>query len=279
MPRSIELAAQLFSTQGYLQTSIRDIARDANLTTGAIYGHFRNKAELLAEAISSRTATELEASALFGIGGSHVETLREISRRYPERRELRALILQGAAAALTDDETRERLRDEQLAHLDDWAARYEEHRDALGIDPSVDVRDALLYTWAAEVGLGVRRGAGHRAPLEEELGRHGRPLRSVDDAPAGGAEAGDEEALPLHRLTRRPSPGAPPPAATTPTPYLGIWLQGRSLSTRTSPGSPSMRSPRMLRMISEVPPSMVLARERRKRPVRVRMASLLRVIG
>jgi AcrR family transcriptional regulator len=156
----IELAAQLFSTQGYLQTSIRDIARDANLTTGAIYGHFRNKAELLAEAISSRTATELEAASRFGPGTSHVDTLRRLSARYPERRELRALILQGAAAALTDDETRDRLRDEQLAYLGDWASRYEAHRDDLGIDPSVDVRDALLYTWAAEVGLGVLEAVG-----------------------------------------------------------------------------------------------------------------------
>ena len=156
----VELAAQLFSTRGYLQTSIRDIARDANLTTGAIYGHFRNKADLLAEAISSRTATELEGASRFGPGTSHVDTLRRISARYPERRELRALILQGAAAALTDDETRERLRDEQLAYLDNWAARYEAHRQELGIDPSVDVRDALLYTWAAEVGLGVVEALG-----------------------------------------------------------------------------------------------------------------------
>jgi AcrR family transcriptional regulator len=156
----VELAAQLFSTRGYLQTSIRDIARDANLTTGAIYGHFRNKADLLAEAISSRTATELEGASRFGAGTSHVDTLRRISTRYPERRELRALILQGAAAALTDDETRVRLRDEQLAYIDDWAARYEAHREELGIDPSVDVRDALLYTWAAEVGLGVLEAFG-----------------------------------------------------------------------------------------------------------------------
>jgi TetR/AcrR family acrAB operon transcriptional repressor len=157
----IELAADLFSTQGYLQTSIRDIARDANLTTGAIYGHFRNKAELLAEAISSRTSTDLEEGALFGHGPStHVETLRRISTRYPERRKLRALILQAAAAALTDEETRDRLRDEQLAYLDDWASRYEAYRDTLGIDPTVDARDALLYTWAAEVGLGVLEAFG-----------------------------------------------------------------------------------------------------------------------
>jgi AcrR family transcriptional regulator len=188
----IELAAQLFSTQGYLQTSIRDIARDANLTTGAIYGHFRNKAELLAEAISSRTATELEAETLFGGGTSHVDTLRGISARYADRRELRALILQGAAAALTEDETRDRLRDEQLAHLDDWAARYEAHRDALGIDPSVDVHDALLYTWAAEVGLGVLEALGIEPRSKKSWGdmaaRFGRSMMLPPEAAKAAAK-------------------------------------------------------------------------------------------
>ena len=40
-------------------------------------------------------------------------------------------------------------------------------------------------------------------------------------------------------------------------------LQGRSRSTRTSPGRPRTRSPRMLRMISAVPPSIVFARLRK----------------
>lgn len=163
----VELAAELFATRGYLQTSIRDIARAADLTTGAIYGHFRNKADLLAEAISSRTVTDLESLSM-NIAGSasgsseptHVETLRRLTSRYLERRQLRALILQGAAAALTDDETRERLRDEQLAHLQRWIDAYEEHRDDLGIDPSVDIREAVLYSWAAEVGLGVMEAVG-----------------------------------------------------------------------------------------------------------------------
>ena len=161
----VELAAQMFSTQGYLQTSIRDIARAADLTTGAIYGHFRNKAELLAEAISSRTETDLESLSTAGPPPppgvpTHVATLRRLTSRYADRRQLRALILQGAAAALTDDETRERLRDEQLRHIQPWIDAYTEHREELGIDPSLDIRDAVLYTWAAEVGLGVLEAIG-----------------------------------------------------------------------------------------------------------------------
>jgi TetR/AcrR family acrAB operon transcriptional repressor len=161
----VELAAQLFSTQGYLQTSIRDIARAADLTTGAIYGHFRNKADLLADAISSRMETDLEAVASAGAGATtgepaHAATLRRVTLRYGERRQLRSLILQGAAAALTDDETREQLRAEQMAHLQWWIDAYTENRDDLGIDPDLDIRDAVLYSWAAEVGLGVLEAVG-----------------------------------------------------------------------------------------------------------------------
>jgi AcrR family transcriptional regulator len=160
----VELAAQLFSSHGYLQTSIRDLARDADLTTGAIYGHFRNKADLLAAAVSSRMESDLEsiAAPTREVPGEalHVTTLRRISLRYGERRQLRSLILQGAAAALTDEETRERLRDEQTAHLQGWIDAYAANRDQLGIDPEIDLRDAVLYTWAAELGLGVLEAVG-----------------------------------------------------------------------------------------------------------------------
>ncbi len=163
----VELAADLFATRGYLQTSIRDIARAADLTTGAIYGHFRNKAELLAEAVSVHTVSDLESpSAAIAAAATtpgvpaHVETLRRITGRYRERRDLRALILQGAAASLTDEETRTRLREEQLSHLRSWIDAYEEHRQDLGIDDAVDIREAVLYTWAAEVGLGILEAVG-----------------------------------------------------------------------------------------------------------------------
>jgi TetR/AcrR family transcriptional regulator, repressor for uid operon len=157
----VDLAAELFAERGYMQTSIRDIARRGGLTTGAIYGHFRNKADLLAEAISQRTARELEADAVGGaVEVDHVETLTRLGREFSKRRRLRALIVQGAAAAQTDEETRMQLRDEQLSHLRSWIKGYEQARERLGIDPSVDLQAAVLYTWAAEVGLGVLEAVG-----------------------------------------------------------------------------------------------------------------------
>ena len=157
----IDLAAELFSEEGYIQTSIRDIAKRGQLTTGAIYGHFRGKADLLAEAISKRTAEELEAQA-FGLPEpDYVGTLTRLSYQYPKRRRLRALLVQGAAAALTDPETREQLRREQLSHLRMWMEGYQRTRDQHRIDPSVDVEAVVLYSWAAELGLGVLEGFRH----------------------------------------------------------------------------------------------------------------------
>ncbi len=155
----VDLAADLFAEQGYLQTSIRDIARRGELTTGAIYGHFRNKADLLAEAINDRTAEELESRTM-GPEPDYIETLTRVARDFRKRRSLRALIVQGAAAAQTDDETRERLREEQLAHLKAWIDGYQRERARLGIDPSVDLEAMVLSTWAVEVGLGVLEAFG-----------------------------------------------------------------------------------------------------------------------
>ena len=157
----VEVAARVFAEEGYLQTSIRDVARRGSVTTGAIYGHFRNKADLLAEAINKRVSEELEASSMnLGRDSDYIAVLTRNARNYRERRQLRALIVQGAAAAQVDEETRSSLRAEQLSHLTVWIEGYERDRDVLGIDPAVDIPTAVLYTWAVEVGLGVLESVG-----------------------------------------------------------------------------------------------------------------------
>jgi AcrR family transcriptional regulator len=168
MPRSaatraalVELAAELFAERGYEQTSVRDISRRGSLTTGAIYGHFRNKADLLAEAISAETAVQLEAQTLdVAEDLDYIEALTRVAGQFADRRRLRALTVQGAAAAQTDEETRARLHDEQLSHIHAWIAGYERERERLGIDESVDLEAFVLLTWAVEVGLGVLESFG-----------------------------------------------------------------------------------------------------------------------
>ena len=180
----IELAAELFAERGYDQISIRDIARAGSLTTGAIYGHFRNKADLLAEAINVRTAEELESETLaLNEDLDYIEALTRLGRESPGRRNLRALIVQGAAAAQTDELTRDRLRDEQLAHIDTWVEGFEVNRERMGIDPRVDLRAAILYAWACEVGLGVLESLGIEPDTKGWADAQNRLARSLQLPP------------------------------------------------------------------------------------------------
>jgi TetR/AcrR family acrAB operon transcriptional repressor len=57
--RLLDSAETLFARHGVSHTTLADIADAASLTRGAIYGHFRNKADLL-EALLERTRLPLE---------------------------------------------------------------------------------------------------------------------------------------------------------------------------------------------------------------------------
>ena len=48
----VRSAYALFIEQGYGAVSVRDLARRTQVTSGAIYGHFRNKADVLVAAIA-----------------------------------------------------------------------------------------------------------------------------------------------------------------------------------------------------------------------------------
>jgi hypothetical protein len=51
-----------------------------------------------------------------------------------------------------------------LAHLSRWTDAYQRERSRQGIHPSADVPAAVLYTWAAELGLGVLEALGIEPP-------------------------------------------------------------------------------------------------------------------
>ena len=58
--RLLEAAAEVFSEKGYDRAGVQEIARRAGFTTGAIYGRFTGKSDLLLEAIRERCITELD---------------------------------------------------------------------------------------------------------------------------------------------------------------------------------------------------------------------------
>ena len=55
--RLLDAAARVFAQKGYSGTRILDVVAEAGLSTGAVYGRFSSKNDLLREAVSSRSAS------------------------------------------------------------------------------------------------------------------------------------------------------------------------------------------------------------------------------
>jgi AcrR family transcriptional regulator len=157
----LELAAERFVADGYARTSVRDLAREFDRTTGALYGHFRSKADLLAEIIASRIA-ELEAQVPPGV--SIAEGITGPWRRSEDRAGLRALLLEGAAAAREDDAIRDRLGPLQADKLAEWAEMCRASSDPTELANLPDLDALFLLIWAIQLGTGVLEAYGIDVP-------------------------------------------------------------------------------------------------------------------
>src|SRR5437588_9918723 len=98
--RILAAAADVFAERGYEGAAVSDIARRAGFTTGAIYGRFRDKAELLLEVVrgvleSQQDAALLAAQAAEGgeVGARFSELVGEFVE--PDRASSRALVLEA----------------------------------------------------------------------------------------------------------------------------------------------------------------------------------------
>ena len=75
----LSVALYVFSTKGYSSTKLEDIAHNAGVTRGAIYWHFRNKAELYNSLILEFSARgSVVTQQAVAEGGTFREILRRI---------------------------------------------------------------------------------------------------------------------------------------------------------------------------------------------------------
>ena len=143
----------MFIEQGYGAVTVRDLARRTQVTSGAIYGHFRNKADLLVAAIAQHIVHDLYLPPNGRSGFRHY--MQRQWRSYRSRTGLRALLVEGAAAARVDPDIRRQLNELQSATLDEWKVIYHQIQESEGLDPAVDMDAVLIMLWATELGLGV----------------------------------------------------------------------------------------------------------------------------
>jgi AcrR family transcriptional regulator len=161
--RLLDAAVRVFARQGYAGTKIMDIVREAGLSTGAVYGRFQSKADLLREAVTSRTR------AVTRLGITPPQRVAEV-------------ITAGATATkgpLTDDEAARleafvaaRREPEIAAALKDarrgWRAELQPLIDAAITDgtvaPDIDPEAVVFFVYTFHLGLLLQRAAGAKRP-------------------------------------------------------------------------------------------------------------------
>jgi AcrR family transcriptional regulator len=144
----LEAARALVREKGYEQTTLEEVARRAGMTTGAIYGNFRNRADLFAalgETYWAPIKPRLRPGATFP------EVMRALAdatvASIPERQAVAVGRLTGLAFALTSEDLQARVHEITAAsyHLGaEWLRTFEkDHRLPMPADQLVRVIHTL----------------------------------------------------------------------------------------------------------------------------------------
>lgn len=109
--RLLDAAARVFLESGYDGARVVEIAREAGVTTGAIYAHFRDKTDLLIKALATRGVEPVGRKLLSDTRLPVTRMLRRLGEiavakaLHPSE----ALLLDAATAARRERELREQL--------------------------------------------------------------------------------------------------------------------------------------------------------------------------
>lgn len=151
--RIVQAAAAVFAEHGYARTRVQDIARRAGVTTGALYTHFDDKADLLMHVVTTLGAEELRSFLRnHGPGASAADLLKDLGADLLRPHAARPFVLEAFAEARRSPEVAGRLRgqlDESFVNL---RALIERARREGAVAEDVDT-DAL-FTFSIALGLG-----------------------------------------------------------------------------------------------------------------------------
>ena len=165
--RLLTAAAEVFAERGYDGAALADIARRAGYTTGAIYGCFRDKAELLL-AVVERVLVAQEAAAVEAASGESPDRLREIAGRFAsdEAAMRRALVFEAHVAARRHPGVAELLGRHQRDRLESLTRTLKEAQSAGEVDPELDPAAVAALFMAIPLGLVLLDSAGVDLPGE-----------------------------------------------------------------------------------------------------------------
>lgn len=152
----LDAAVEIFHDRGVARPSLSDVARLAGVTRGAVYGHFRNKADLFSalcdrvrlpmEALCGRGQCTEDAGPLALLRANWVTALRD-STREPGRRKILDILLHRCEHSAENAAIVERLHQGYAEAMDFMRGQLSRAvaQGELPADLDVDAASALLH--------------------------------------------------------------------------------------------------------------------------------------
>jgi AcrR family transcriptional regulator len=164
--RLLRAAAAVFARQGYDGTKIMDIVRESGLSTGAVYGRFRSKNDLLREAIVTRSSS---AARLGADGIDRVADLIAAGVAHPDRPlgDTEALRLEAYVTARREPEVAQALAEANAAFRQRMAPLAVAARRDGTVDDDIDPEAVVFLVRILHLGLLLHRGSGLPGPDED----------------------------------------------------------------------------------------------------------------
>lgn len=152
--RLVAAAVQVFAERGYEGARVTDIARQAGLSSGAIYAHYASKAELLVDAIRAHGPDELHQLLETGdVRTPLPDLLLQLAGALEHRdRTQGSLLVEAVAASRRDPELAALFRnavagrEELLATLTRYGSRNGD------VDPAVSPDAVARFCLMVEIG-------------------------------------------------------------------------------------------------------------------------------
>lgn len=164
----IDAAVRVFRRRGYDRARVQEIAREAGFTTGAIYGNFEGKAELLAAAVASYAPAELEEFFRPVIDDHPSDELfvglLRLMFTGPSVPSAESLVLDGLAVSARDPEVAEHLRRDVVERAEVFRTAVDNARATGRLDPDLPTELILYFSVTLLFGSMAMKALGYEPP-------------------------------------------------------------------------------------------------------------------
>jgi AcrR family transcriptional regulator len=215
--RLLRAAAGVFARQGYDGTKIMDVVRESGLSTGAVYGRFRSKNDLLRAAIVARSSSAARP------GDARIERVADliatgVTCTDRPLTDAEALRLEAYVTARREPEVAQALAESHAAFRERMAPLGAAARRDGTVDDDIDVDAVLFLVRILHLGLLLHRGSGLPGPdgpawqalVERIVASFGRSAPATVEPPT--VEPPTVEPAPASAAwtaARTPPPGTP----------------------------------------------------------------------